>query len=784
MLARVHLGFRARLIATMIALVTLVGLVIGAMLMVYLFEDAKNRALEKLDLGEQMTNEIIKGRTSLLYSRLTIAVKDFGFRSAIARGDPATLDSALENHSRRAGADFAILMDSARNPLASTLNKEFPELVESLYSTAKTEGFGQTFALINGQGYEVLLIPVNGPGLRAWLLSGFALNQKLAGTIAQLSGTNLIFRARQSPQHDFQIFSATIQMDPDLNHAFTRPRGNNNFLDNDRYFTRIVTLNHQASPTIQALLLIDKKATQSNYYRRAGEIALMVGIILIFAIALALIMARHLGRPVLELASYAREIGEGNTPKPPNTRVSGELGQLKDALGDMLIRLREREAEVHHTATHDEVTGLGNRRALMQRARALFADNDRCTLIGIRLNDLSNLNDTLGLEFGDQLLIGFSERLRTLFADAMIIAKTGGEEFLVMVPPCSPKTLATFTSYIRESIGLPLNVNNTPFSLRTTLIAMRLPEDASSTDELRRRVNLTFDQAREDPDSVTHYRPGRDESHLRELRLISDLHTAIINNGLHMNYQPKLNTMTGELVQVEALVRWIHPELGFISPEDFIFLAEQSGQIHELTTHILQRVAADARGWASKGLNIGVAINLSPMDLVCPDLTDHIAYTFAGWHQDMDRITLEVTESALMKDPQQAMATLKKLRDLGVTLSVDDFGTGYSSLSHLRNLPVQELKIDKSFVLKLDTEPQDQLIVKSTIEMAHGLGLKVVAEGIENLKAWHLLRNWGCDLGQGFYLSRPVAAEDLFDTEKRLATMHSELTNRKPEINS
>ena len=169
------------------------------------------------------------------------------------------------------------------------------------------------------------------------------------------------------------------------------------------------------------------------------------------------------------------------------------------------------------------------------------------------------------------------------------------------------------------------------------------------------------------------------------------------------------------------------------------------------------------------------------MDLTWPALTRHITETFRDWHHDLERITLEVTESALMEDPEGAMATLNRLRELGVTLSVDDFGTGYSSLSQLRKLPVQELKIDKSFVLKLDCEPQDQLIVRSTIDMAHGLGLKVVAEGIENLATWQLLRHWGCNLGQGFYLSRPVAPDDLPETARSLATRIGELTQPNPE---
>jgi EAL domain-containing protein (putative c-di-GMP-specific phosphodiesterase class I) len=320
-----------------------------------------------------------------------------------------------------------------------------------------------------------------------------------------------------------------------------------------------------------------------------------------------------------------------------------------------------------------------------------------------------------------------------------------------------------------------MQIDSTPFSLRCMMVSLQLPEDAQDTDEVRRRLNLTFELAQTTRQRVTHYQSGRDEDHLRELQIISDLTAAISDKGLHMNYQPKLAMADGIPKQVEALVRWIHPELGFISPEEFIFLAEQSGQITDLTRHILGRVAQDASQWHASGLKVGVAINLSALDLARPELIDEVADAFSGWQLPMSSITLEVTESALMDDPKTALETLEKLRQLGVTLSVDDFGTGYSSLSQLRKLPVQELKIDKSFVLKLNTEPQDQLIVKSTIDMAHGLGLKIVAEGIENRETWHILRDWGCETGQGFYMSRPVGAADLPAALEALQQLKPEL---------
>ena len=776
-----RLGFRGRLIAAMISLVALVSLVIVALLMVYLFEDEKSRALEQLAMGERLTKEVIDRRTDLELSRLSVVVQDFGFRSAIASRDPATIDSALENHSGRVGADFALLLDSQGQPLASTLQRPFPEITPDQLAITRRNGFSRSLRAIDGMGFEVLVTPVEAPGLRAWLVTGFALDQSLAEVIARLSGTSVIFRARSDQTEGLSSFAGTTRIDDSLEQELKGASGDARFIESAGYFTRIINLGDSEPAAIQAVLLISRDATLQNYYRRAVEIALLVSAILVFAILLALVIARNLGRPVLQLASYARAIGEGNTPRAPAIRAGGELTQLRNALRDMLSGLREREAQIRYAATHDDVTGLKNRNALMQDAATLFEQGERGTLVGIRLNDLSDINDTLGLEFGDKVLIGIARRLQEELPDARIVARTGGGEFLALIPQLSREQSSHRIRQLHELVESPLQVDQTPFSLRVTIVTMELPEDASDTDALRRRLNLTFEQAEAHPDAFTRYKPGQDESHLRELKLITDLHAAILNNGLHMNYQPKLDSQTGELVQVEALVRWIHPELGFISPEEFIFLAEQSGQIHDLTAHILQRVASDARQWHNQGVDAGVAINLSAMDLTWPALIQYIRDTFKDWHHDLARVTLEVTESALMEDPEEAMATLNRLRELGVTLSVDDFGTGYSSLSQLRKLPVQELKIDKSFVLKLDSEPQDQLIVRSTIDMAHGLGLKVVAEGIENLEAWQLLQHWGCNLGQGFYLSRPVAPEDLPETARSLAARERELTHRNPE---
>jgi len=780
-----RIGFRGRLVTAMVTLVAIVSLSIGALLMLYLFEDEKARALEQLNLGERVAEEVLERRTSLILSRLDVVVRDFGFRSAIASGDRPTADSALTNQALRVGANFALLLGSSGDTLADAgaLPESLPDsqLANQLLSEARQSGYARQVSVFADQGFEVLAIPVEAPGLRAWLIAGFDIDDDVSDIIGRLSGTQVLFRAQIGDGDDYQFLSGTGAIEAsrrdELSSAVARTSGDTRFLESANYFTRIVGLTEDQPSALQLLLLINRDASLSNYYRRAVEILLLVSAVLVLAALIALVIARNMGRPVLQLADYAKAIGDGRTPPPIRIRAGGELAELRQALGDMLAKLRDREDQIRYAASHDEITGLPNRNAFLSRLREQFGSRRPCSLMGMRINDLSDVNDTLGLEFGDKVLRAVSARLEEALPGSSALARTGGGEFLMMTVSQSEAELDALATRLRDTVELPLLIDNTPFSLRCTMVTLQLPKDAIDTDQVRRRLNLTFEQAQKSRLPVTHYQPGRDENHLRELQLISDLHSAITSNGLHMNYQPKLEMACASFHQAEALVRWIHPELGFISPEEFIFLAEQSGQITELTRHILHRVASDASQWHTAGMNIGVAVNLSALDLTRPELADDVSEAFSGWQLPMSRITLEVTESALMEDPETALETLRRLRKLGVTLSVDDFGTGYSSLSQLRKLPVQELKIDKSFILRLEAEPQDQLIVRSTIDMAHGLGLRVVAEGIENADSWRLLRDWGCELGQGFFLSRPVAADDLIVTEQTLADRQWELRN-------
>lgn len=770
-------GFRGRLMMAMLTVVVITSVSIAGAMMFYLFEEEKARAAKQLNIAEGIATEVIARRNELLISNLRIIAEDFGFKSAIATRDIPTITSALANHSARAGTGLAMLADNSGSLIANLqgLENNTPLPFDGLLAAARESGTAAQVVSWKDKAYQVLIVPIQGPGLRAWLAAGFPLNDDFARFIGGLTGTDVVVERLEEGLTSILASSLPPNaLDADLLAQFNTMK-EADLLESSRYFIQSLTLSDDPSSTIHAVLLSDRATALAAYYQLALEMLLLVIGALMVAGLLVIATARALGRPVLELAKFASAIGDGQFIEPPRLRTSGELSKLRQALTDMLFRIREREHRIQHHATHDDLTALPNRKAVEQELQKWFTERRSGYLIGFSLNDFKALNETLGFSFGDQAIIATGLRLRGQFPARCMFGRTGGNEFIALLSETDEAQLHALLARLKSHAELPVVISETPVNLHVQIALLKLPADASNADEVRRRLSLTLERASQDETRTAFYKPGGDENHLRELRLIRDLSNAVKTRELYMNYQPKIRFGTADFTQVEALIRWRHPEMGFINPEEFIRLAERSGQIHDLTHFILHQIADDTDRWREAGLDIGVAINLSALDLTNRSLPNEVLNIFKSWRGRMDRLTFEITESAVMTDAIVAIQTLEKLKSLGVKLSVDDFGTGYSSLAQLRQLPVHELKIDKSFVLNLDSQPQDQLIVKSTIDMAHGLGLSVVAEGIENVESWHLLQAWGCNLAQGFFLGRPMASDDLAEWAKSFVVRSSEL---------
>lgn len=760
-----HIGFRGRLLAAMLTLALVTSLAIAAAFMISTFAEEKDRARERLDVASDVVREILARRNSLLVNTLSVLVDDFGFKSAIATRELPTMLSVLENHSQRFNADLAILTDRSGAILANLqgLKNDTRLPFTQLLDSARQQGAATGLVTLGDQAYQALLVPVQAPGLRAWLIMGFSLNDRFAHVVSDLTGVEVIFESAGPDQRYFGRSLEAADMADIMSKGDLDLTGNH-MTGNLRYFTRTARLTNDEDDPVTALLLLDRQKALANYYRMALDLGLLVIACLAIAGVLALGLARTLGRPVLKLARFADLIGENLDSPPPQLKAHDELRNLEHALTSMVKKIQHREHRIRHDANHDTLTGLPNRPALERHLKQVLARRERGFLASVAITGLKELSETLGYDFGNEVIIATALRIRGMLATDCLLARSGGNELITYVPGDDEEAFHDILTRLRAAAEESMQINGTPVSIELTVAILRLPDHAESLDHVRRRISLTMDLARRSENHTATYVEGGEELHLRELQIIRDLQQAMVNRELTMVYQPKVRFDSVRLIQVEALVRWQHAELGFLNPEEFIALAERSGQIHELTDYILRQVERDSRIWHQAGMSdIGVAINLSALDLTNKSLPNLIATVFVDWPQPLSMLTFEITESAAMTDTQSAVRTLGRLRELGAKLSVDDFGTGYSSLSQMRQLPVQELKIDKSFVLKLDSTPQDQLIVKSTIDMAHGLGLSVVAEGIENEGSWRLLQSWGCELAQGYFLGRPMDATQLVD---------------------
>ena len=432
------------------------------------------------------------------------------------------------------------------------------------------------------------------------------------------------------------------------------------------------------------------------------------------------------------------------------------------------LRNGELIGQLRHEALHDALTGLPNRTNL-QRELGNALDDVRdghtsgAAVMVLDLDDFKQVNDTLGHEQGDLLLIELSARLSAAVGTAGSIARLGGDEFAILLPETGDEDdVLRIGRRVLRALEQPVSLNGLEVEVGGSMGIALAPAHADDPAALLRRADMAMYDAKTSTRGLRLYEPELDTNNPRRLTLVSELRSALQNGGIQVHVQPQGRLSDGQVTRVEALARWRHPELGDISPDEFIPVAERSGLIGPLTTLVLDASLAACARWRATGHDVGVAVNLSTRSLHDADLVEEVERLLRRHGVPARRLTLEVTEGSVMADPARAVALLHRLRDLGVRLSVDDFGTGYSSLSYLKRLPVQEVKIDRSFITSLREGGEDVAIVRAIVDLGRHLGLEVVAEGIEDQATWDLLASMGCDLGQGWHLGRAMPMDDLF----------------------
>ena len=447
------------------------------------------------------------------------------------------------------------------------------------------------------------------------------------------------------------------------------------------------------------------------------------------------------------------------------------ISQVQDISG-----LKEAEVALRHQATHDSLTGLPNRPQLHASLEsALQAARDTGQTLGLLLLDLDRfkeVNDALGHQSGDVVLRQVATRLQRALGATESIARLGGDEFAIVLVATDAATARLVAERLLHALDAPFPVGQHLLDIGGSMGIALYPEHGDDASTLLQHADVALYVAKRVSSGVELYDPVFDQHTVRRLELLHDLRQAVRGEGLFLYYQPKLDLATGQPRGVEALLRWRHPVHGFIPPVEFIPLAEQTGLIASLTEWVLLTALGQLGAWRAAGRRIPIAINLSAHSLRNPDFAGLVAGHLQRYGMPPADLTLEITESSLIGDPARAREVLTRLHDLGVRLAIDDFGTGYSSLAYLKELPVDEVKVDKSFVLGMGTGDQrDAAIVRAVVAMAHELGLQVVAEGIEDAATYALLQRLGCDTAQGYYLSRPCPAEQVerwFDEDARV----------------
>jgi diguanylate cyclase (GGDEF)-like protein/PAS domain S-box-containing protein len=437
--------------------------------------------------------------------------------------------------------------------------------------------------------------------------------------------------------------------------------------------------------------------------------------------------------------------------------------QLYTAIVRDIRERREQQRRLQHQATHDSLTGLPNRAALMAHLESALGTGPAGTRIGLLMLDLcrfKEVNDTLGHNVGDRVLCEVAQRFSQALGGQGLIARIGGDEFTVVLDaPASAESLANISQGLADSLRAPIDVGGISIEVGVSIGIARFPQDAADAQTLLRHADVAMYAAKRRGTAHEFYDAAHDENTVRKLAIGGELRAAIAGNQLELHFQPQVNLRTGLVDSCEALVRWMHPTQGLINPDEFIAIAEATDLIRPLTEWTLSSALAHVRAWRERGVHVRTAVNLSARLLQDTGFPSKLRALLETSGVAAAALELEITEGAMMLDPARALRVIQEIDRLGVLISIDDFGTGYSSLGYLRDLPVNALKLDKSFVMGMRANADDRVIVESTAQMAHALKLELVAEGVESEWDARFLEAAGFDFAQGFLFSRALPSE-------------------------
>ncbi|HEY9042272.1 MAG TPA: EAL domain-containing protein [Rheinheimera sp.] len=752
-------SLRTKLILLMLLMLSLLATAAGLATLNTMKRDSEEQARHILNVAGKVLLETLSTRAQQLRSSSQVLATDFGFRNAVATAEQDTIESVLANHGSRINASLMLLLGTDGSLLASseaaiTAQDIAPLFNQVHYNDAAPVSDIQQLA---GRPYQLVLAPVKAPQLIAWVGMGFPLDTPLARQIEAVTGLDISFVGQKSD--NYPVFTSTLDTPQQqllgtlLPQLMLQPGTALNDRNQD-YISLALPLDQQQQ--LWAVQHLPNQRWRSSYQEFRQQLLLIFGAALSLTLLVAFVFARSITQPLNRLSQFAQSIGQGAVAAPP-PGGTGEVGVLSRALVTMQQHISQREQQLRFNAEHDSLTGCYNRFAA-ERLLQPWLDSVDGSLLQINIQQFKSINDVLGFSNGDLLLRQLAQRLSQLVPEPQLLARLGGDEFLLLYDRC---LLSAEVQQLLHPLLSSYTLQQSGINLKLTTGIYNFTAGQLSANDALRRVDIALDNARRTAQGIAFYQQGQDESHQRELTLIRDLPEALNSGQFFAVYQPKVDIQRQSCNAAEALIRWQHPELGFIPPDQFIRLAEHSGNIGLISCWMLQQVIKQAAHWWQQGIAMQLAVNLSVYDLLNPELADNISSLLQQYQLPSAALALEVTESAVMEDAETVIAQLHRLRKLGISLSIDDFGTGQSSLAYLKQLPVDEVKIDRAFVKDIEHNSNDALIVSATVQLAHSLGFSVTAEGLENKAGLAYLKQCGCDKVQGYYFSRPLTPQQL-----------------------
>lgn len=731
---------------------------------------SQEQAVQSIKVGGRILDEVLRQKELQYRSAMGGLSADFGFKSAVATQDVPTLRSTLENHALRIDADLALLINTEGQlqlsaPEISTSNTPTEILLVDKSPFTFDKAFVRYIA-IGDYPFMVVFSPVRAPDTIGWVGMGFLLDNQLAQEIKSITSLDVGFVTLNERliQHystrDIngvaeQLDEAAIQqlLSKQERHGFAT-FNEHNLLYIDQLSEKTLT---KGQKLYAYLYSPDDEWLEKYYQLRDYQLIVFLGS-LIVAISIAIWLAREISNPILTLVTYARDIGLGKAKSKPKVK-SKELTVLSSTLEQMDSDIKAREKEIVYKNTHDLLTGLANRTASEAYLSELRKAGRGCLAL-INIKKFKLINDSLGYANGDLILQAIARRLQRVLPETIFKSRLGGDEFLI----ASENDLThILENQLLPELSSPIVLAKGEVKVSYKIGMCHIINQLATVSDLMRWADIALNEAKKDQRELVVYKPGQDENYQRQLQIIASFESAMQEGDLYVEYQPKVNLRSMQCSEAEALLRWHDKRIGLIAPEEFVRLAELSGNIRELTNWAIDRVIKQIVTWQGEGHCLRVAINISVDDLLDRDFRYYVRDVLRRYDVAPSLIAFEVTESVIMSDPDTAIDSMLFFKEMGIHLSIDDFGTGYSSLSYLKKLPVHELKVDKSFIKNFDSNEEDHLLAQTSIELAHNFGLKVVAEGVETSGALAKLISMKCDTGQGYFFSRSLDPNSFID---------------------